>query len=103
MPGVLSKQKDRGQTGVPGAELCRSPEGRASRSTSQLAYVPAPAPYGYQLPEDALQKLLPLVEVGRCQVSPERAYTNAAQVQAVVQIPCCTPGSLGKESTLESD
>lgn len=33
-----------------------------------------PAPYDCQLPEDALQ-----VEVGRCQVSPEKTCTNAAQ------------------------
>lgn len=66
---VLSKQKDRGQTVLPVAELCRSPEGRASRPTSQLLSVPGPAPYGYQLPEDALQRLLPQLEVGGCQVS----------------------------------
>lgn len=84
MPGVLSKQKDRGQTGAPAAELCGSAEGRASRPTSQRPSVASPAPYGYQLPEDALQKLLPQVEVGGCQVSPERAYTNAAQAQAVI-------------------
>lgn len=102
MPGLLSKQKDKGQTGVPVAELCRSPEGRASRPTSQLPPVAGPLSYGYQLPEDTLQKLLPQVEVGGCQVSPERAYKNAAQAQAVIQIPCCAPGGLGKES-LESD
>jgi hypothetical protein len=35
-------------------------------------------------------------------VSPERACTNAAQAQVVIHIPCCAPGSLGKESTLGS-
>lgn len=82
-------------------------EGRRDRVAglrrSQVPSVVGPAPYGSQLPEDALQKLLPQVEVARCQVSPEKAYTNAAQAQAVIHTLCCTPGSLGKKYALESD